>query len=133
MGISIYGQFVLVPFSSNVSCDKLSRIGSVFGSSPHLQFVCHQHWRGHVLSPAKGCEAGFTVRKFNTSKPQHPHIYNETESFCIVKEARNGILSFLACSPLLYIQKASLYSIKKRRVQCTVQSAEKFAIHEVHK
>jgi len=30
LGISIYGQFVLVPFSSNVSCNQLSWMASVF-------------------------------------------------------------------------------------------------------
>jgi len=54
---------------------------------------------------------------------------------CGVNEASQCYLPLARFVTFLrFKRKASLYSIKKRVVsKCTVQSTEKFAIHEVHK
>ena len=117
LGISIDRQFVLVPFSSNVAWDILSRIAWVH-LGPHCICSLSVNPRSQVLiyRPARGGEQDTQQENSNT-KQAITYIHHATVCF----ECEGGFGIFLALPFLLKI-KATLYSIKKRRAGSVLYS-----------
>ena len=109
LDISTDGQFVLVPFSTNMVWDILSPNASV-RSGPHC--VCtlsvNPHSQVLIYRPTRGGEQD-TQQEYSNTKLAVTHIYIMQLYALSVKEASKWSFPF----PFPLKIKATLYSVKK--------------------
>jgi len=84
LGISIYGQLILVPFSSNVSW-RQAIPNDVRVLAPHASGVCHIARSSFIAAKGEeeGWRAGFTVRKFLYEASRNTYIHHEAVCFAM--------------------------------------------------